>query len=198
VKNAIPLCLFLLSTCLAGTVSAAPKTAIATENAPYFEEPRPGLLAQGFIDKHDTCAVDSTAVDSTDAAWFHVRPRPGENGRSAGGWVAAAAVKYVSDMPANFVSRDEAGDKDKKRRLEILKSHPQWPRRIMTAVRNGRICLDMSEDQVVASWGEPAEKRKSFMIGVGDYVTLFFKGGDPGTLAVTLQGDRVIGWTVDQ
>lgn len=56
----------------------------------------------------------------------------------------------------------------------------------------------MSEEQVVASWGEPAEKRKAYMIGVGDYLTLFYRRSGQGTLVVALQNDRVIGWTTDE
>jgi hypothetical protein len=166
VKNPIRFCVFFLYVCFTVSVSASGRNAIATENAPFFESPQPGLLAQGFIDKHDTCAVDSTVVDSTGVAWFRVRVLHGPPARTADRWVLAAVVRYISDMPAVFASRDEAGDKDKKRRLEILKSHPGWPRRIIQAVRTGRICLDMSEEQVAASWGEPAEKRKAFMTGI--------------------------------
>jgi hypothetical protein len=198
VKNTILFCLFFLSVLFTGTVSAYTKNAIALENVPFFESPQPGLLAQGFIDKHDTCAVDSTAVDSTGVAWFRVRALHGPSAHKADGWVLAGSVRYISDIPADFASRDAAGDKDKKRRLEILKNHPQWPRRVIQTVRNGRICLDMSGEQVVASWGEPVEKRKSFMVGIGEYQTLFFKGVGTGTLTVTLQNDRVIGWTIDE
>jgi hypothetical protein len=183
------------------TAVAAPKNAIAVETAPFFDAPEAGLLARGFIDKRDTCAVDSIVVDSTGTAWFHVRSlrglRAGREGKSEG-WIISKAVAYISDIPADFASREARGDEDKKRRLEILKSRPEWPRRIIKAVRGGQICLDMNVEQVIASWGEPAEKRKSFMIGVGDYQTLLYKGVGKGTLIVTLQSNRVIGWTTDE
>jgi hypothetical protein len=176
----------------------APKNAIAVETAPLIEAPEAGLLAGGFIDKRDTCAVDSTVVDSTGTAWFHVRALRADRKGKSEGWVISKAIAYISDIPADFASREARGDEDKKRRLEILKSHSQWPRRIIKAVRGGQICLDMNVEQVIASWGEPAEKRKSFMIGVGDYQALLYKGVGKGTLIVTLQNDRVIGWTTDE
>jgi hypothetical protein len=154
------------------TVFAVPKTAIVIETCPFFDAPEQGTLARGFFDKRDSCEVDSTLVDSLGTAWFHVCPL--RSHKNACGWVIAKNVVYASDIPADFASRYAAGDQDKKRRLEILKSHQQWPRRIIQAVRNGRICLDMSEEQVVASWGEPAEKRKAYMVGVGDYLTLLY------------------------
>jgi hypothetical protein len=201
-KTVFLLCFTYLYVFIVCTAFAAPKNAIAVETAPFFEAPESGLLARGFIDKRDTCAVDSTVVDSTGTAWFHVRSlralRAGRDGKSEG-WVLSKAVTYISDIPADFASREARGDEDKKRRLEILKSRPEWPRRIIKAVRSGQICLDMTVEQVVASWGEPAEKRKSFMIGVGDYQTLLYnKGGGKGTLIVTLQNNRVIGWTTDE
>lgn len=193
-------CLFVFSTADAWPTA---KNAIVTELAPLFDEPAPGLLARGFLDKHDSCVVDSTHVDSAGAAWFHVRPLRGPGASStnkAAGWVGAKAVLFVSDMPADFASQDARGDGDRKRRLEILKAKPQWPRRVIQAVRNGRICLDMSEEQVAASWGKPAERRKAFMIGVGDYVTLVYRDAiaGRGTCMVALQNDRVIGWTTDE
>jgi hypothetical protein len=186
-------CLLLLPVFPLPTVFAGPRPAMVLETCPFFDEPGQGLLARGFLDKRDSCEVDSTHVDSLGTAWFHIRSR-----KNAGGWVVAKTVAYVSDVPADFASRHAAGDLDKKRRLEILKNHQQWPRRIIQAVRNGRICLEMSEEQVVASWGEPAEKRKAYMIGVGDYLTLFYRRSGQGTLVVALQNDRVIGWTTDE
>jgi hypothetical protein len=202
VKNATPFLTFCFIAFFAASAWPAARNAVVTETAPVFDEPLPGLLARGFLDKHDSCSVDSTHVDSAGAPWFHVRAlrASGAAAKMAGGWISAKAILFVSDMPADFASQDARGDGDRKRRLEILKSHQQWPRRVIQAVRSGRICLDMSEEQVAASWGEPAEKRKAFMIGVGDYVTLVYRdaGSGKGTLVVALQNDRVIGWTTEE
>jgi hypothetical protein len=201
VKKAV--ILFILPVFVFSVAAAwpVPKKAIITETSPFFEDPTQGLLARGFFDKHDSCTVDSTQVDSTGVAWFHVR-QSGASAKKSDGWVGAKSVVFVSDMPADFASQDARGDDDRKRRLEILKNRPQWPRRIIQAVRNGRICLDMSEEQVAASWGMPAEKRKAFMLGIGDYVSLVYRdagaGGGKGTLIVALQNDRVIGWTTEK
>jgi len=202
VKTATLFFSFCFIVLFAAAAHPAVRSAVVLETTPVFDEPAPGLLARGFIDKHDSCSVDSTHVDSTGAPWFRVRAlrAPGAATKTAGGWVSAKAVLFVSDMPADFASQDARGDGDRKRRLEILKNHPLWPRRVIQAVRNGRICLDMSEEQVAASWGEPAEKRKAFMIGVGDYLTLVYRdaGTGKGTLVVAVQNDRVIGWTTEE
>ena len=197
-KTAVLVSLFILAFAYSPDFAADRKTALAIETAPVFDEPLTGLLARGFIGKRDTCEVDSTKVDSAGAAWFHVRISQGLGGKKNEGWVGAGAVRYVSDIPENFASRDAAGDADRKRRLEILKSHQEWPRRVIGAVRNGKICLDMTEEQVVAAWGVPAERHKSYMVGVGNYLVLLFKGSDKGTLGVMMQDGRVVGWTTDE
>jgi hypothetical protein len=198
VKTRALLSILSFAPILSGAFAAEPKTAMAMTTAPVFDEPAQGLLARGFIGKRDTCEIDSTVVDSTGAAWFHIRESRGNGARKSGGWIAAGAVRYASDIPQNFTSRDAAGDADKKRRLEILKKHPDWPRRVIGAVRSGRICLDMTEEQVVAAWGAPAERHKSYMVGIGDYFVFLYKSVDKGLLGVMMQNDRVMGWTTDE
>lgn len=166
----------------------APRSAVAVETAPYFDKPEFGLLPKGYIGKRDSCMVDSAFVDSAGIPWFCIRIK------NSVAWVQASSLRYATEVGPDFFSQQAKGEEDKKRRLEILQKHPEWPHRIKKAVRNGQVCLDMSEDQIVASWGRPAERKKSFMIGVGDYVCLVYKGGQ-GLLIVALQSDRVIGWS---
>jgi hypothetical protein len=171
---------------------AAHKSALALETAPYFEKPDQGLLPKGYLGKHDTCTTDSTFIDSAGVAWFHVLIK------SSRGWALARAMRYVSDIPADFFSTVEKGDEDKKRRADIVKSHPEWPLRIKKAVRAGQICLDMSGEQLAASWGEPLEKRKTFMLGIGEYTSFIYRGTAKGSLLVCLQNNRVIGWSLEE
>jgi hypothetical protein len=56
----------------------------------------------------------------------------------------------------------------------------------------------MSSEQLVASWGEPLEKRKTFMLGVGEYTSYIYKGTARGSLLVCLQNNRVIGWSLEE
>jgi hypothetical protein len=192
-KTAIPfLNLSIVLFALTAGGQAVKKTALALETAPYFEKPEQGLLPKGFLGKRDTCTADSTFIDSTGVAWFHVLIK------SSRGWALARAMRYVSDIPADFFSTEVKGDEDKKRRADIVKSHPEWPLRIKKAVRAGQVCLDMSGEQLVASWGEPLEKRKTFILGIGEYTSYIYKGTAKGSLLVCLQNNRVIGWSLEE
>jgi hypothetical protein len=193
VKTAIPfLCFSIVLAALAACGQTPKKTALALEASPYFEKPEQGLLPKGFLGKRDTCTADSTFVDSAGVAWFRIQVR------SSDGWVLARAMRYVSDIPADFFSIEAKGDEDKKRRGDIVKSHPEWPLRIKKAVRAGQVCLDMSAEQLAASWGEPLEKRKTFMLGVGEYTSYIYKGAAKGSLLVCIQNNRVIGWSLEE
>lgn len=185
----------LIACCFFGPAASgqgAGTSAVAVETAPYFDKPSTELLAIGFIEKHDSCSVDSAFVDSSGMPWFCIRIK----NRVA--WVHAASLRYVSEVSQDFFSRQAKGDDDKKRRLEILQNHPGWPHRIKMAVKNGQVCLDMSEEQLSASWGQPLERKKSFMLGIGDYLCLLYKGESKGVLFVFIQNDRVIGWSRDE
>jgi hypothetical protein len=182
--------LFLVIACFFYLASGqtAPRSAVAVETAPYFDKPELGLLPKGYIGKRDSCTVDSAFVDSAGMPWFCIRVK------NSAAWMQAASLRYATEVGPDFFSLQAKGEEDKKRRLEILQKHPEWPHRIKKAARNGQVCLDMSEEQLIASWGKPVERKKSFMIGVGDYVCLVYKGGH-GSLIVALQNDRVIGWS---
>ena len=184
--------LLIVLLALAAVGQTVKKTAFAMETTPYFEKPDQGLLPKGFLGKRDTCTADSTFIDSAGVAWFRVQTK------SSNGWAFARAMRYVSDIPADFFSSEKKGDEDKKHRGDIIKSHPEWPLRIKKAVRSGQVCLDMSVEQLVASWGEPLEKRKTFILGVGEYNIYIYKGTAKGSLLVCLQNNRIIGWSLEE
>jgi hypothetical protein len=191
-KVAAPFFLFtIILFSLASQGQTAKKPALALETTPYFEKPEPGLLPKGFLEKRDTCATDSMSVDSTGAAWFRIQVK------NAFGWAPARAMRFVSDIPPDFFSQEAMGVEDKKRRADLVKSHSDWPLRIKKAVRAGQVCLDMSEDQLLASWGEPLEKKKMFMLGAGEFVCCIYKGSEKGALLVSLQNNRVTGWSIE-
>ncbi|MBD3345486.1 MAG: hypothetical protein GF401_10530 [Chitinivibrionales bacterium] len=165
------------------------RAAIALKSVPCFETPVEGTLPRNYIDKLDTCYVESLHVDSTEQPWFRVV------NDQASGWVRAQNIRYVSDLNADFIAGRLQGDEDKKRRLVILRKHPEWPRRIQRAVRNGQICMDMTEEQVRASWGKPLHAEMAFILGLGDHRTWFYKDKTGKPVCVTLQNERVIGWS---
>jgi hypothetical protein len=131
--------------------------------------------------------------DSAGATWFHIRFK------NADGWVASSALRYISDVPADFFAqRSEHADEDMRRRADAVKAHPEWPFRIRKAIHSGLVCIDMTLEQIKASWGEPREKRGMYMLGVGDYYCLVYKGTSGTDVLVTVQNERVIGWSVDK
>jgi len=38
----------------------------------------------------------------------------------------------------------------------FIKAPPSWPKKILTAIKNGKVFIGMTKQQVIASWGDPA------------------------------------------
>lgn len=86
-------------------------------------------------------------------------------------------------------------DKDKKRRLSILMENKDWPRRIQRFVREGEICLDMSEDQMVAAWGKPLQKSDAFATLLGEHKLFVYPAGSFSYTIVIMKDKKIIGWS---
>lgn len=183
---------FVFIICFSVFPQSSAKHALAIATTPCFEKPAPGLLPIGFVNKFDTCQTDSSLVDTLGVPWFRVRLHDQTS------WVHAGDMRFVVDASRDFVSIQAKGDDDKKRRLQILQSNPDWPHRIKMSVRAGQICLDMSEDQLAAAWGDPFQKGTTYTLGIGDHATWLYKSSSGKILLVNLQNGRVIGWTVDK
>ena len=82
--------------------------------------------------------------------------------------------------------------------MSVLRDHPDWPRSVIRAVRNGQVCLDMTGGHLKASWGEPFQKSMAFTLGMGKHDMWFFRASDGAILTVSLQNDRVVGWVVEK
>ncbi|MBD3420014.1 MAG: hypothetical protein GF398_07865 [Chitinivibrionales bacterium] len=165
------------------------KKALALNSLAYYELPSSGMLPAGYVDKWDTCLVESTFVDSLDRAWF---------GWDVGGqlrWANSEHLRYLREIDESRISAKLRDVRDKIRRLKMLKQHPGWPRRIMRAVRNGQICLHMDSTQLKAAWGNPYYKSKAFMLGMGEYEEWVFQGKNGVPLTVAIGREGVIGWT---
>ncbi len=74
-----------------------------------------------------------------------------------------------------------------------LRDHPDWPRRIMQAVRKAAICLKMTREQLLLSWNEPYQKTSGFILGFGDVEIYFYRQADP--IAVILKNGEIVGWS---
>jgi hypothetical protein len=47
------------------------------------------------------------------------------------------------------------------RRVEAIKGNPEWPMEIKNLIFDGKVRLEMTSDQVRASWGEPNDINRS-------------------------------------
>jgi hypothetical protein len=92
-------------------------------------------------------------------------------------------------------SREAKLDADAKRRYRVVAQHPEWDRRIVKAVREGKICLDMNETQLLGSWGEPLQKSAAFILGAGKQDLWLYKSHGGKFETVFLIKGRVVGWS---
>jgi hypothetical protein len=159
---------------------------------PFYAKPQSDLLPSGYFGKDENCDAESLFVDTSGSAWFRIR----RNGASV--YSPASDWRYVAAAGEDVSTQRSEDDADRKRRLLILQQHRDWPRRIIKAVRDGTICLDMTTEQIIASWDEPFQKSRCFTLGLGNYEVWFFTGRDKKLLAVTLTNGRVTGWSLGE
>jgi hypothetical protein len=159
---------------------------------PLYEKPVPNGFPIAFLEPADTCNVDSSASQGTGITWLRIRSK------NLQGWVTGSSMREMGNDRGESRKRVGAynkSDPDAKRRYRILEQHTDWPRRIVTAIREGNICLDMNEEQLSAAWGNPLRKTRAFILGAGQQELWFFKGEDGVILAVFLNRGRVVGWS---
>jgi hypothetical protein len=164
----------------------------ALQLAPGFESPVISLPSF-YLEKNQTCTVDSTYSDSTGAIWSHVSTD------KKTGWVSAGVIR-ISSIEQNDSNASapiaNIPDIDKIRRSHLAFQHQEWSRRIQKAVRDGKICLEMATDQLVASWGEPFQKGAAFLSGFGNHEIWIYKDKDGKVLLVFLADNKIIGWSL--
>lgn len=156
---------------------------------PLFDVPAPGGFPISYLEPSDTCRIDSARFDTANVEWAFVRSQ------SRSGWMQKSSIRPAL-MPS-MVPQSKAGklDADAKRRYRVLGQHPEWERRIVKVVREGNICLDMSEEQVLASWDEPLQKSMAFVLGAGKQNIWIYKSPGGGFETVFLVKGRVVGWS---
>jgi hypothetical protein len=166
---------------------------IVLQLSPAFESPVNNGLPIFFVEKNQACSVDSTCSDSTGALWSHVLIDKKK------GWVSADVIRTISNVHTDSISGNilvSNTDNDKIRRSHIAFEHQEWPRRIQKAVREGSVCLEMTNDQLIASWGEPVQKSTAFLSGYGKHDVWIFKGHDEKFLLIYLVDGKIIGWSL--
>ena len=159
---------------------------------PLYEKPVSNGFPIAFLEPADTCIADTTVSQETGITWFRIRSK------NVQGWVNGSSMRGMENDSGESRKRVGAykkNDPDAKRRYRILEQHADWPRRIVKAIREGNICLDMNEEQLSAAWGEPFRKARAFILGAGQQELWYFKGEDGIILAVFLNSGRVVGWS---
>lgn len=132
-------------------------------------------------------------ADSSGMVWFLILFPKHEKIDS--GWIRAKDIRYMQDSikAQTHVLELKHKREDKKRRLEYIKKHPEWPRRIKTAIHNGEICIYMTKEQMEASWGKPDMMGTGYMIGVGHYEIAYYLCEVP--IIITLENGCITGWS---
>lgn len=162
---------------------------LAARTAPVYEQPAGGLLPVGFVEQNDTCTVQDSTKDSAGICWMRVAAARTK------GWLHAADLVPPGALDGRSESADAPVNKaDRKRRHRFLTDNPQLPRRIKAAVKDGQVCIGMTPEQVVASWGEPFQKGRGFALGLGEYDCWFYRGSAGRVLFVNLVNGSVTGW----
>ena len=158
-----------------------------------FEFPEKGRLPIFYFEKNQNCLIDSMIVDSSGDVWLLVTD---ENKR---GWTKSDNVQVSSSGDIDSALFNEpinVTDIETKRRLHIVLQHKDWPRRIQKIVKDGKICLEMTNEQLLASWGEPLQKTEALLLGFGKHEVWFYKGTDGRYLVVNVAEGKVIGWSL--
>lgn len=156
---------------------------------PIYESPIPGGFPVSYLEPADTCHIDSSRFDTANVEWAFVKSR------SRSGWLQKSSVRQAGLPSSAPQSRGLRLDADAKRRYRILEQHPEWERRIVKVIREGSICLDMNDAQVLASWGEPLQKSVTFILGAGKQDLWFYKSLSGKFETVFLVKGRVVGWS---
>jgi len=153
--------------------------------------PSPYADTERMLKESTLLLLKSMLTDSLGTEWYQVRLQH----NNIEGFVLSDAVELMADGEGSkdLLELSTLEAEDKKRRLTLLRSHRDWPRRIQSAVRKGAICLTMTTEQLIASWQEPASRTSGFIIGSGDVAIFFYRPDNP--VAVVLKDGRVIGWS---
>ncbi len=183
------LCFFLPYLCVHAQQNQQDQKAACNGVTPYYSEPCPGLLPKGYIQKGKIYPVPEVTVDTLGMPWFALPLKESKV------WSPAKYWTYVSEIDTSAFAEGKQSEADKKRRLRILREHRGWPRRIIRSVRFGRICLDMTAEQLLASWDTPIQKNDAFTIGIGNHEIWLYNTHSGKYTAVLLKNDKVIGWS---
>ena len=161
--------------------------------ASVTDSPQLNKLPIFYLEKNQICKFDSKIIDTSGAVWFHIFCG------LKNGWVSADNVRLYTLSEKDSITNESTlsgSDADRKRRTHFLIQHQEWPRRIQKAVKDGKICLDMTTDQLIASWGESLQKSTAFLLGSGKYEQWIYKDKDGKILIVNIIDGKIAGWSL--
>lgn len=190
-----PLTVFFASLALSGvfadtlSINDSAKIVVSLGLTPVYDSPAPGGFPMSYLEPSDTCRIDSARFDTANVEWVFVRSP------SRSGWLQKSSVRPALAPASVPQSKTNKLDADVKRRYRILGQHPEWERRIVKVLREGNICLDMTEEQVLASWNEPLQKSVVFILGAGKQNLWLYKSPGGRFETVFLVKGRVVGWS---
>jgi hypothetical protein len=186
----VSLFLFLAFSTASATADTT-ATVVPIGLAPLYDNPLSGGLPMSYCEPSDTCHIDSSARDSAGTVWLKIKSG------SKSGWIQKSSVKAPRSQDEGPKSAGVSlkADPDAKRRYRVLEQHGDWPRRIIKMVREGKICLDMNDDQLAASWGAPVQKTRAFILGAGTHELWIYRSVGGESTIVFLVKNRVVGWS---
>lgn len=170
----------------AETLYFTPKKILELKSHPRSGAETLLMLSQGML-----LLVKSVVTDSAGREWYMVNcPK-----EKAEGFVSSADIELLGDeSKSNLYLRQSSEESEEKRaRLAELRKHPDWPRRIRSAVHNGSICLKMTTEQLAVSWKEPYARTSGFILGAGEVQILFYRPDNP--VAIVVKNNEIIGWS---
>jgi hypothetical protein len=181
---------FVSSLTAQGT-TAPPRRVVARAVSPYYGAAADDALPVGYVNEGDSCVVESLMVTEGGTPWFALRLD------TVRVWSPTSHWRYAREITEEVSGTRDREEEDRKRRLMILREHRDWPRRVIRAVREGRVCLDMTAEQLEASWGAPVQRSPGFTLGIGRHESWLYEGSEGEMLVVNLQDGRVIGWSLE-
>lgn len=89
----------------------------------------------------------------------------------------------------------------KKLRVEhidaVIAQHPEWPGRIVEAIRQQQIATGMTPEAVTLSWGKPTRIIRSGGLG-GELVTWFYETGPYSEDSLFFRDGQLMRWTLER
>lgn len=182
---------FYTAACYAQPVDSIQKL-IALQIAPLYTQMKTELLPANYRKKGEIIVMLDISVDTAGVPWFALEDANDTL------WSPAKYWQYILEndqTKEDLIKGISIADLDRQRRLKILIKHREWPRRIIRAVRQGQICLDMSSEQLIAAWDKPIQKSSAFTLGLGKHTVWFYKDTKGALTTVMLKNDVIIGWS---